>query len=134
NVTWSNLHLMHWINRARKAGARLVVVDPRRTVIARRADLHLALRPGSRPDGVHGADFLDDLLQTGPVDIFHDEEVQLVVLIDVVGANDVGMVEGGDGASLAIETLQRRRIFGLGGGQHLDSDAATHQLVFAQVD
>jgi len=47
NVTWSNLHLMPWINRARKAGARLVVVDPRRTVIARRADLHLALRPGT---------------------------------------------------------------------------------------
>ncbi len=47
NVTWSNLHLVPWINRARKAGARLVVVDPRRTVIARRADLHLALRPGT---------------------------------------------------------------------------------------
>jgi len=47
NVTWSNLHLMPWINRARKGGARLVVVDPRRTVIARRADLHLALRPGT---------------------------------------------------------------------------------------
>jgi len=47
NVTWSNLHLMPWINHARKAGARLVVVDPRRTVIARRADLHLALRPGT---------------------------------------------------------------------------------------
>src|SRR3989442_2346584 len=47
NVTWSNLHLMPWINRARKAGARLVVVDPRRTGIARRADLHLALRPGT---------------------------------------------------------------------------------------
>src|SRR3989441_543794 len=46
NVTWSNLHLVPWINRARKAGARLVVVDPRRTVIARRADLHIALRPG----------------------------------------------------------------------------------------
>src|SRR5437879_12319430 len=47
NVTWSNLHLMPWINRARKAGARLVVVDPRRTVVARRADLHLPLRPGT---------------------------------------------------------------------------------------
>ena len=47
NVTWSNLHLVPLINRARKAGARLVVVDPRRTVIARRADLHIALRPGT---------------------------------------------------------------------------------------
>jgi anaerobic selenocysteine-containing dehydrogenase len=47
NVTWSNLHLMPVINRARKRGAKLVVVDPRRTTIARQADLHLALRPGT---------------------------------------------------------------------------------------
>jgi anaerobic selenocysteine-containing dehydrogenase len=47
NVTWSNLHLMPTINRARRAGARLVVVDPRRTKVAEQADLHLALRPGT---------------------------------------------------------------------------------------
>jgi len=48
NVTWSNLHLVPVINRARKTnGARLVVVDPRRTKIAEQADLHLALRPGT---------------------------------------------------------------------------------------
>ena len=47
NVTWSNLHLMPVINRARRHGAKLVVVDPRRTRIARHADLHLAPRPGT---------------------------------------------------------------------------------------
>ena len=47
NVTWSNLHLMPVFKRARKRGAKLVVVDPRRTVIARQADLHLALQPGT---------------------------------------------------------------------------------------
>jgi anaerobic selenocysteine-containing dehydrogenase len=47
NVTWSNLHLMPLINRARRAGAKLVVVDPRRTKVAEQADLHLALRPGT---------------------------------------------------------------------------------------
>ena len=47
NVTWSNLHLMPIINRARRAGAKLVVVDPRRVKIAEQADLHLALRPGT---------------------------------------------------------------------------------------
>jgi len=47
NVTWSNLHLMPVINRARKKGAKLVVVDPRRTKIAEQADLHLAARPGT---------------------------------------------------------------------------------------
>jgi anaerobic selenocysteine-containing dehydrogenase len=47
NVTWSNVHLVPCINRARKAGARLVVVDPRRTKIAEQADLHLRPRPGT---------------------------------------------------------------------------------------
>jgi len=47
NVTWSNLHLMPIINRARRAGAKLVVVDPRRVKVAEQADLHLALRPGT---------------------------------------------------------------------------------------
>jgi anaerobic selenocysteine-containing dehydrogenase len=47
NVTWSNLHLVPVIRRARRAGARLVVVDPRRTRIAEEADLHVALRPGT---------------------------------------------------------------------------------------
>src|SRR6266704_4434017 len=47
NVTWSNLHLMPVLNRAKKQGAKLVVVDPRRTTVARQADLHIALRPGT---------------------------------------------------------------------------------------
>lgn len=47
NVTWSNLHLAPMINRARKAGAKLVVVDPRRTKTAEQADLHVAVRPGT---------------------------------------------------------------------------------------
>jgi anaerobic selenocysteine-containing dehydrogenase len=47
NVTWSNLHFVPIINRARRAGGKLVIVDPRRTKIAEQADLHVALRPGT---------------------------------------------------------------------------------------
>jgi anaerobic selenocysteine-containing dehydrogenase len=47
NVTWSNLHIVPIINRARRAGAKLVIVDTRRTKIAEQADLHIALRPGT---------------------------------------------------------------------------------------
>jgi anaerobic selenocysteine-containing dehydrogenase len=47
NVTFCNLHFTPIINRARRQGARLVVVDPRRTKIAEHADLHVALRPGT---------------------------------------------------------------------------------------
>jgi anaerobic selenocysteine-containing dehydrogenase len=47
NVTYCNLHFTPIINQARRDGAKLVVVDPRRTRIAEQADLHLALRPGT---------------------------------------------------------------------------------------
>jgi anaerobic selenocysteine-containing dehydrogenase len=47
NVTWSNLHLTPIINAARRDGAKVVVVDPKRIKIAEQADLHIALKPGT---------------------------------------------------------------------------------------
>ena len=47
NVTVSNLHLMPLLNRARRNGAKIVVVDPKRIKAAEQADLHMALRPGT---------------------------------------------------------------------------------------
>jgi anaerobic selenocysteine-containing dehydrogenase len=47
NVTVSNLHLMRVINTARANGAKLVVIDPKRIKVAERADLHLAIKPGT---------------------------------------------------------------------------------------
>jgi anaerobic selenocysteine-containing dehydrogenase len=47
NPSATSIHLVPVIERAREAGARLVVVDPRATPLARRADLHLAARPGT---------------------------------------------------------------------------------------
>jgi anaerobic selenocysteine-containing dehydrogenase len=47
NPSVSGIHLVPFVQQAQRAGARLVVVDPRRTPLARRADLHLALRPGT---------------------------------------------------------------------------------------
>ena len=48
NVTVSNLHLAREIQAARKSGgARLVVVDPKRTRIAEQADLFIQIRPGT---------------------------------------------------------------------------------------
>ncbi|MEJ7597018.1 MAG: molybdopterin-dependent oxidoreductase [Kofleriaceae bacterium] len=47
NPSATGIHLVPVIERAREAGAKLVVVDPRRTPLARRADLHLPIRPGS---------------------------------------------------------------------------------------
>jgi anaerobic selenocysteine-containing dehydrogenase len=47
NPSASGIHLVPYIREAQRAGARLVVVDPRATPLARLADLHLALRPGT---------------------------------------------------------------------------------------
>lgn len=47
NPAASGIHLMPFLQDAQDAGATLVVVDPRRTRLARRADVHLPLRPGT---------------------------------------------------------------------------------------
>jgi anaerobic selenocysteine-containing dehydrogenase len=47
NPPVSGVHLVPVIQEAQRNGARLVVIDPRRTQLARRADLHLAPRPGT---------------------------------------------------------------------------------------
>ena len=47
NATTCNLHLMRQINAAKREGARVVVVDPRRIRAAEQAHLHFALRPGT---------------------------------------------------------------------------------------
>ena len=47
NPSDSGIHLVPVIQEAQRRGAQLVVVDPRRTPLAKQADLHLGLRPGT---------------------------------------------------------------------------------------
>lgn len=47
NPSATSIHLVPILEQARAAGARLIVVDPRATPLARRADLHLPVRPGT---------------------------------------------------------------------------------------
>ena len=47
NPTASGIHLVPYIREAQRRGAKLVVVDPRTTTLARQADIHLAVRPGT---------------------------------------------------------------------------------------
>ncbi len=47
NASACNLHLMRQINAAKRGGAKLVVIDPRRVKVAEQASLHLAIRPGT---------------------------------------------------------------------------------------
>lgn len=47
NPTVSSIHLVPHVREAMRNGAALVVIDPRRTALAKQADVHLAVRPGT---------------------------------------------------------------------------------------
>ncbi len=47
NPSVSGIHLVPHIRKAVNQGAALVVIDPRRTSLAKQADIHLDVRPGS---------------------------------------------------------------------------------------
>jgi anaerobic selenocysteine-containing dehydrogenase len=47
NPAASGIHLIPYLKEAQEAGARLVVIDPRRTTLAKKADLYLPVKPGT---------------------------------------------------------------------------------------
>ena len=47
NPSTSGIHLVAHVRAAMQNGAALVVIDPRRTALAKQADVHLAVRPGT---------------------------------------------------------------------------------------
>ncbi len=47
NPSASGIHLIPYVREAQKRGATVIVIDPRTTAMARAADLHLAVRPGT---------------------------------------------------------------------------------------
>ena len=47
NPSTSGFHLVPHVRAAARDGATVVVIDPRRTPLAKRADIHLAVRPGT---------------------------------------------------------------------------------------
>jgi anaerobic selenocysteine-containing dehydrogenase len=47
NPSASGIHLVPFVREAQRRGAILIVVDPRRTQLAKLADIHLAVRPGT---------------------------------------------------------------------------------------
>ena len=69
-----------------------------------------------------------------PLDQLHDEEGLALVLADVVDRTDVGMVQGGGGAGLALEPLQALGILGILLGQELEGHAAAEAGILGLVD
>jgi anaerobic selenocysteine-containing dehydrogenase len=66
NPSASSIHLVSHIKQAQKAGAKLVVIDPRRIPMAGHADRHLAVRPGT--DVVVALAMIRELFATGRAD------------------------------------------------------------------
>ncbi len=66
NTIVSNRHLWPFIKQARDNGAPMIVIDPIRTKTADRADLHIALRPGT--DGALALGVMCQLVEMGATD------------------------------------------------------------------
>ncbi len=47
NVTVSNLHLTRVLKKARKRGAKIIIIDPKRTKIATQSDMFIQIHPGT---------------------------------------------------------------------------------------
>jgi len=67
NPVHTQVNFMHWLQKARRErGTRLVVIDPYRTPTAAKADLHLAVKPGT--DGALACAVMHVLLAEGLAD------------------------------------------------------------------
>jgi anaerobic selenocysteine-containing dehydrogenase len=72
NIHGNNVHLWPMIEQARRAGGRLIVIDPYRTRTAALADWHIAIRPGT--DGALALGMMQVILNEGLEDrAFIDE-------------------------------------------------------------
>ena len=67
NPVHTQVNVMHHAMAAKKRGAKLVVVDPYRTATAEKADLHLAVRPGT--DGALACGVMHVLFAEGFADL-----------------------------------------------------------------
>lgn len=66
NPMSTNIHLMPFILKAKKAGAKLVVIDPYRSRTARKADWHIQIKPGT--DGALAFGLMNVIITEGLTD------------------------------------------------------------------
>ncbi|MFV1978105.1 MAG: molybdopterin-dependent oxidoreductase [Myxococcota bacterium] len=104
NVTVSALHLTTWIRRARKQGAKLVVIDPKRIRIAEVADLHLGLLPGS--DVALGYAIAAELERMGALDRAFLDDHAVGVDAYLERAREFSLERAAEICGLAVEDLR----------------------------
>jgi anaerobic selenocysteine-containing dehydrogenase len=67
NPPYAHPNMTQYVTQARRHGAKLVVVDPRLSAIARRADIHAAVRPGT--DGALAWGLINQIVAAGAYDV-----------------------------------------------------------------
>ena len=87
------------------------------------------LGQGQRPAHLH-----EMSAQGGAGHVVHDDEGGDALALEGVEADDVGMIEAGQGLGLAAEAAQEFRVFGQVLAQHLDGDPGLAALVQGEVD
>ena len=81
---------------------------------------------------IDGAELPDEIVEVDAVDELHDEEMEILVLVDVVGADEIRVVHRSNGPGFAVEPRQRRFVGRLRHRQDLHGDFSLHEFVFAK--
>ncbi|MFH1998744.1 MAG: molybdopterin-dependent oxidoreductase [Planctomycetota bacterium] len=137
NVSVTRVHCWPFITEARKRGARLVVIDPVCCDTADKADLHLALRPGS--DAMLAAGIARLLLEQEAVDSEFVKQhcagyeayrgsVLSVPMQDVLDATGLPLEEIQNVASLYAATKPLATMIGLGPSYWLQGGASVRLI------
>src|SRR5579884_3703069 len=77
---------------------------------------------------------LDDLVKPLTEDELHSIPANVLVLADLVDRYDVGMVQLGSGAGLAVEALTKSDVAEGVSRQHLQGDAPAQRHLFGLID
>jgi anaerobic selenocysteine-containing dehydrogenase len=105
NPSTTGIHLVPFVRQAQRNGARLVVIDPRKTPLASKADLHLAVRPGT--DLPVALAVINWLFEQGRADQAFLERHTMQVDTLRVRAADWSLEQAADVAGLAVGDLER---------------------------
>lgn len=112
NAPYAHPNNTQYITTARRRGATLIVVDPRLSAIARRADIHVNLRPGT--DGAFAWGLIHQFVEMGAYDKAFVEQytVGFNQMVEYASAFTAEAVEEETGVSAATTCAVARAMAG----------------------
>ena len=73
-------------------------------------------------------------LHVGTIDMLHHHVVRVLVVVDVVHADNVGVIQRGDGFGLASKALKVAVVTEFRLRKHLDCPLVLHHHMFSEID